>query len=215
MTDNKKLTFKDYKQQVRKDAHIHRPNDYGQEGEDHINLSIQSTTRMGKIFDPGYLKVVNYPHIGKFCSIFSMWCWLKSSTMDDNLRRLSGHQLVRYIDNNDISMSNVPNFKAIIAKATWDKLQAYPAVLEEMRQLPDNVQLLSYNVIRSSNLRVCTKYAALIIGIAREFISALKQEREPNFDLFVDDPSKASLDYLEGALSKVFSQEKIQAIRQL
>lgn len=213
MPQAKQKNFKEYKRQVQNDAYYQRPNDYGKEGDDHINLSIQSSTRLGKVFDPAYLKVIDYPFIGKFCSVFSLWCWLKADVIDDSLRRLTGPQLRKHMQYKKMAMSSVPNFKAIIAYATWMKLQDYPNLIEEIKKLSPDIKLLSYDIVRGSELRVCTKYAPLIISIVRELISAVQEEREPNFAMFLDHPDAAALNFLEGALRKVFPEHKIAELK--
>lgn len=213
MSQVRQQNFKEYKRQVNDDAYYHRPNDFLKEGEDHINLSIQSTTRLGKVFDPAYLKVVNYPYIGKFCSVFSLWSWLKADAVDDSLRRLTGPQLRKHVRYKKMSMSSVPNFKAIVAYATWMKIKDYPSLLEEIKKLSPEVKLLSYDLVKGSELRVCTKYAPLIISIANHIVAAVQEDREPDFSEFLDKPHLSALNYLEGALEKVFPKEKIEALK--
>lgn len=215
MSENKKkLTFKDLKKKFKANAYYNNPNNFGGEGEDHINISIQSKTKIGKIFDPAYLKVINYKHVGKFNSVLSIWYWVRSDDLDDNIRRLTGYKLKKYAEAKGIFGKYVPNFKAIIAYATWLKVKSYPGLIKEIKELNPEIKLLSYHSVKSSNLRVCSNYAALIIEIANEIIKAVRESREPDFNKFVDSPEQAGLMFMEGILSKVLSEEKIKELKE-
>ena len=213
MQTKDKISFKDLKKQFKPTAYFNSPNNFGDEGVDHINISIQSSTRIGKILDPVYLKSITYNHVGKFSSVLSLWHWIRSSDLDDNYRRLSGNELKSYAEANGSFGNYVPNFKAIIGLATWLKVKSYPYILRDIKELPDNIQILSYSVVKSSNLRICTNYAAIIIGIAKEIIAAVKEDREPDFDKMVDKPNLAGIDYLEGVLVKILPAEKIAQLK--
>lgn len=212
-TNKGKVSFKDLKKQFKSNAYYNSPNNYGKEGEDHINISIQSETKLGKLLDPAYLKTINYKHVGKFNSVLSLWYWVRSNDLDDNFRRLTGAKLKMYAEANGVFGNYVPNFKAIIAKATWTKIKGYPAILREIKDLKPEVKLLSYHIVKSSNLRICTNYAAMIIEITEELFKAVREDREPNFALFVDKPNLAGLDFLEGVLSKIIPKEKIEEMK--
>lgn len=214
MAKQLKLSFRDLKKQFRSSAYYNNPNNFGKEGEDHINISNQSETRLGRVLDPSYLKVINYRHAGKFNSVLSLWYWVRSKDLDDNFRRLTGRKLKLYAKNNGVYGNYVPNFKAIIAYATWLKVKSYPEVLKALKEMPDDMKFLSYHIVKSSNLRVCTNYASLIISIANEIKRAVKEGVEPDFDKFVDAPDKAGLLYMEGVLSKILTDEKINELKE-
>lgn len=210
----KKTSLRDLKNQFKADAYFNHPNKFDDEGVDHINISIQSDTKLGKLFDPAYLKVINYPFIGKFNSVMSLWFWVRTSDLDDNMRRLTGHKLKSYAESKGVFGSYVPNFKAIIAYATWIKIKNYPGVINELKQLPDSVKFLSYHIVKASGLRLCTNYAALMISIMDHIVKAVKNGEEPDFDCFVDSGSDNNLRYLSGVLGKVMSPSKIAALKE-
>ena len=213
MAQQKKMDFKELRKKFRASAPFNHPNSFGKEGEDHINISIQSETRIGKIFDPAYLKVINYKHIGKFNSVMSLWYWIRSSNLDDNIRRLTGRNLKIYAETKGIFNKFVPNFKAIIGQATWIKVRSYPNILKEIKELDPNIKIISYNIVKSSGLRITTSYAPLIIDIAELIIKAVKEDKEPDFTPFVDNQEKAGLCYLEGVLEKVMPPEVLERMR--
>lgn len=212
-SSNNKIGFKDLKKQFKSQAYFNSPNNAGKEGTDHINISIQSETRLGKLLDPAYLKTINYRYVGKFNSVLSLWYWVRSTNLDDNFRRLTGSKLKAYAEANGVFGNYVPNFKAIVAKATWVKVKGYPNLLKEIKELDANVKFYSYHIVKSSGLRICTNYAAMIIEVVEEIVKAVKENREPNFELFADKPNVAGLDFLEGVLAKVMPKEKIEEMK--
>jgi len=213
MTQQKKMDFRDLRKKFRAPAPFNHPNNFGKEGVDHINISIQSETRLGKIFDPAYLKVINYKYIGKFNSVMSLWYWIRSSDLDDSIRRLTGRNLKMYAEANGVFNKFVPNFKAIIAQATWNKIKTYPAILKEIRELDPEIKLISYHVVKASGLRIATSYAALIIDVVELIINAVKENKEPDFSVFIDDKDKAGMAFLEGVLERVMSEEVLNRMR--
>ncbi len=213
MSESRKMTFKDLKNKVKPNVYYNFPNNFGEEGVDHLNIGIQSSTRLGKILDPGYIKVINYPYIGKFSSVLSLWFWLRSKDLDDNFRRFTGHKLKKYAESKEAFGNYVPNFKAIIGYATWLKVRNYGYILKDMKELPDNLKLLSYHIVKNSGLRVCTNYAGLIIDISQVIIDAVKNDEVPDFSLFVEDKTQAGMLYLEGFLRGFMPLERIEEMK--
>lgn len=209
----KKLSFKELNSAMKANAYFNQPNNFKKESEDHINISIHSETHIGKVFSPEYNKIINYPYIGKFNSVFSLWYWIRSKNYDDNIRRLTGNKLKAYVKNNNMHGSYVPNFKAIIAYATWLKVKSYKHIFAAIKELDPKIKLLSYVVIRSSGIRLSTNYAAMIIEIADEIIEAIRNNREPDFKKFVDDESKAGLMFIETVLGNMLSKEQLEVLK--
>lgn len=216
MSDNtrKKTSFKDLKKQIRPNEYYNHPNNFGEEGDDHLNISIQSKNFLGMLFDPAYLRTIHYPYIGKFSSVMSLWHWVRSADLDDNFRDLTGRRLKMYAEANGTFGKYVNNFKAIIAQATWIKIKTYPNVINEIKNFPDDFKFLSYHILSSSELRLCTNYAGLIIDIMTVITKAVKNDEEPNFDCFCDKNGDTSLKYLTSVLSKVMPPAKIKAMKE-
>ena len=121
---------------------FYHPNSLLEEGVDHINISSQSKTHLGKLLDPSYFKVIRYPCIGKFNSVLNLWYWLKSEEMDDRLRSYTGVKL-KSIAPRPPSYKNVTNFKAIIAYATYLKLKDYPSAMKDLKEFGESMQFAS------------------------------------------------------------------------
>lgn len=216
MTDrSKKTDFKSFRDSSKAMAYYRRPNNFGVEGEDHINININSKTRLGMLFDPSYRKGLTYPFIGNFKSVSSLWYWIKSRTLDDRIRNLYGIKLMQFVRENKQALHpGVPNFRAIIGYATWLKVQSDPKALVHIQQLPPEIKLLSYHTLSSSKLRICSNYADVIIDVCAEIIDAVKQEREPQFDGFCNNHKHKRLHYLEGVLKMHLPAEQLQELLQ-
>lgn len=184
------------------------PNSYSDEGVDHINISGQSATRLGKLLDPSYLKVIHYPHIGKFNSVLNLWYWLKATNMDDQLRKLTGVKLKNRIADNE-GQAKVHNFRSIIAYATYLKLQEYPHILKDLRTLPKGVEFVSYYTPKGSAVRMCSNYAPVVVEIVRMIKEALDRGEEPDFGLLNTRDSAEGFYYLEPFLRERLGAEKL------
>lgn len=196
-------TFEEYKQHFQLDANFNKPNAYKGEEVDHVNISVLSKNRVGRFFDPGYCININYPFIGKFRSISSMMYWLKSPDRDDRIRTLTGTRLNKYIKENGLRNKKVPNYTAILAQATWLKLKARPDIIEEIKKLDDDFEFLSYRTNKVTGIRITTEFAPNIIPVVKEIISAVKDNREPDFDQFLTNKGMKGSWYLEGLIEIV------------
>lgn len=195
-------TFKEHKRSFHLDAAYNKPNRFKAEGIDHVNISVLSNNKLGRFLDPGYCINIDYPSIGKFRSILSLIYWLKSPDLDDKIRVLTGTKLNIYVREKSLKNKRLPNYPAILAFATWLKIKQRPDILEEIKNFPDDFTLLSYRVNAVSGIRIATGFAPRIVPIMEEIVLAVKEDREPNFDLFVTNSKEAGVYYLEGALAK-------------
>lgn len=212
----KKMSFKDHRNQVKTNIYYNHPNNFKKEGEDHININFTSGNKIGKIFDPSYVKIINYHHIGKFSSVLNLWHWLRSSDLDDTIRRMNGYNLRLYIDGSNSGFNKkIPNFKAIIGMATWYKLKSYKHIIKEIKELDPEIKFLSYYTVKSSNLRVCTNYASLVVDITNIIVKAIRENTQPDFSSLVDEKDKTGLLYLEGFLASVISADKIEEMKKI
>lgn len=181
------------------------PNAYDQEGVDHVNISARSNSHLGKLLDPSYFKTLEYPHIGKFGSVMNLWYWLRADPCMDVLRRATGDKLRKYLSQHK-NDAYVPNFRAIIAFATYQKVLAYPETINEIRNLPEHIQFVSYYIPTGTQLRVCSNYARVIVPIAELIRQALVNKTEPDFSTLLPQGCDASFDWLGPFLHKRFPQ---------
>lgn len=194
------LTLKGYRSRSAFDSGYNRPNNFKEEGKDHLNISIQSFFPIGRILDPGYCASFEYPHLGRFKSILTLTYWLKSTVKDDSVRMLKGYKLKKFIKENRLHGKQLTNYYAIVAKATWIRVSGRKDIVDKIRELPDDLELLSYHTDKVSGVRITTNYAKSAVMIGEEIIKAIKEDRVPDFDKFVTEPTLTGNSYLEGVL---------------
>jgi hypothetical protein len=191
------MKFQDFKKEIEGTSYINHPNKFGEDGVDHININMVSNTKLGKVLDPAYMKVIVYPDIGKFRSVYNLWYWLRDPDHSDALRRIKLKSLKNYAIGKKSFNNFIPNFKAIIGYATWLKISAYPEVIEELKGLDDDVVFLSYYVVESSKLRVSTNYSKLMVDIANIIRQAVRENEEPDFSALAYNSESKEKYYLD------------------
>lgn len=191
-------------------VNFNHPNSFGKEGVDHINISNTSKTQLGRVLDPSYYKTFTYPHLGGFKSVLNLWCWLKTEPLDDSIRKLTGHHLKSRLRGTSCA---VIHFKAIIAVATYEKLKSYPALIKQLKRLPDDVQFVSYYHPSGSAVRLCSGYAAVITEIANVIRQEIKTGREPDFTSLATRGHNCALSYLEPFVREHFGQERVDLLQ--
>ncbi|MDD2819513.1 MAG: hypothetical protein PHN51_12055 [Candidatus Nanopelagicales bacterium] len=188
-------------------ALYYTPNQFGIEGVDHYNISLYSQTQLGKVLDPGYHRTLNYPHIGKFHSVLNLWYWLKHKPLDDRYRVRDYNGLRRIVKTELPETVYVPNFRAIIGLATYQKLKMYPELVKQIRAGEGSKAFLSYHTPRRCVTRVTNGYASVIVPVAVHIAKAIRERREPDFVDFVDDKHSSSMSFLEGFIRTRYSSE--------
>lgn len=203
-----------------KKDYFKQPNDVYVTNKEHINIHITSTRKLGKVLDPNYIKVINYPYIGKFSSVKSLWHWLHGSYNetiedDDQVRKLVGPGLVAYAKKHKLYGKHIPNFKAIIAYATWLKLKDYPDLLEELKSLDASTVFLSYTCVKNSELKIATSYAGLMVQTVDSIQNALLKNKEPDFTELMDRGMCSGLFFLEPYLRKKLPNNELNELKEL
>lgn len=189
------------------------PNSFGAEGVDHINISCSSDTKLGKVLDPSYYSAVNYPYLGKFKSVLNLWFWLKISPLDDSIRTLTCRKFKERIFGSGHTTSYVPNFKAVIALATYNKVMKYPDLIEELKNLPADIMFLSYYHPAGSAVRLCSGYAKVITEIAEILRTAARTGEEPDLSSLVSPDCSTDLSYLEPFIESRFGIERVNTLK--
>ena len=74
------------------------------------------------------------------------------------------------------------------------------------------MKFLSYHTLASTKLRICSNYANLMVDVCTEIVTAVKQDREPDFTKFCDHAVHEKLGFLEGIFKKHFSETQLQEL---
>jgi hypothetical protein len=181
------------------------PNAFGGELQDHINISQESKTQIGKLLDPEYIFPFTYPHIGRFTSVFGLWQWLQNSTHSDSFRVLSPLEIKRILHvTPDIKTNFVKNFRAIIAYSTWLKVKKSRQAMFELKEIPRDLKYIFYKTIKTSSTdaRLALKYPFWLSDIAEEIHSAVVNETIPDFSKFATNKKEVRFMFLEGFLKE-------------
>ena len=188
------------------------PNDYGQDGVDHINVSHDAHTHLGRLLDPTYVKVFEYPYIGKFCSVRALWGWLTHFPTDDSYRRAGKKEMARLFSYQTDTTVYVPNFIAIIAYATWLKLVDDKKAMEDFKRLYKEKDFLSYTIPARCVVRVKNGHSDLLMSCLAAIAKSLEKGGEPDFSELCKHPNSRGYFYLEAYLKKTLSAEVLKSI---
>lgn len=184
---------------LRKQESLPQPNRFGDDGVDHINLNFYGRTYIGKTLSVESSGSFYYPYLGKFSSVNAFWVWLHDYNFNDNIRRMSRRRISEYKRTTKLNTSYIHNFQAMIAYATWLKVRNNKRFIEEVKKSED-LPLLCYYVVPSSGIRVQFNYAPWFVRIGKEIITAIKEDREPDFEQFVTDKDYSDFFYTKSIL---------------
>lgn len=194
-----------------------RPNDFGKEGEDHINVSWQSKTPIGKRMMFDHNARFNYPLVGEFSSPLALEAWLKADGEIEGIRYLHSREILAKL--RPILKGRLENFRAILLHAVYLSVKGNKESVAYIKRLPKNIPVVSYTINKDSGLRISTPMAATVCPIAEEIIRAIQEDREPNYQYFLPKGNKdctVENGFLEN--SKVYKnivqiQQKQQALK--
>lgn len=188
------------------------PNDYGQDGVDHINVSHDAHTHLGRLLDPTYVKVFEYPYIGKFCSVRALWGWLTHFPTDDSYRRAGKKEMARLFSYHNGTTVYVPNFIAIIAQATYMKLMEDKKALEDFKRLYKEKTFLSYSVPARCVVRVKNGHSDLLMTCLDAIYQVVESGAAPDFSHLCKHPEGRDHAYIKTYLKKTLSPDVLKSV---
>lgn len=153
-------------------------NNLKEEGVDHINVSPLSKLTIGRILDPQYPLPVNYPHVGRFRSVLSLWYWVRCRDHNDSPRHLVGRALKAL--SKELDLVKVNNFNEIIGFSTVLKIyqnqkdERVKRAIDELSKLPPDARVISYITLKSG-IRTSTSYSGVVVPGAQETISWMRR----------------------------------------
>lgn len=211
----KKMTFTELRDNYKRNQYYNFPNNFGDEGVDHYNINISAESFIGKLFSADYRVTIEYPYLGKFPSVMSLHHWVKSKDKNEVFRSLTGDKLRNYVVRSKEHGGYAPNFKAIIALATWIKINKYPRIVEQLKDLDtDKIKFLSYTTVSGSCIRTASQVTDFYVDIANRCVEAIKKGVEPDFSDFCDKPEQGRLGYAEGVLRSFLGHPKVDKMFQ-
>lgn len=191
---------------------IKGPNDYGQDGVDHINVANDAHTHLGRVLDPNYVRVFEYPHLGKFCSVRALWGWISHFPTDDKYRRASKKDLARMMTQQVEQSIYVPNFLAIIAHATYLKLLSDPKAMEDFKRLYNELDFVSYTTPARCVVRVKNGHSDTLMACLKAIHEEVSKGGTPDFTSLCKHPNASSFVYLEAYFKKTLNKETLKRL---
>jgi len=201
--------------QILKQESLPQPNRFGEDGVDHININIYGKTYIGRALSIEAPGSFYYPYLGRFSSVNAFWVWLHDYNFNDSIRKMSRRRIYEYKKTTKLNTSYIHNFQAMIAYATWLKLHNNKRFIEEAKKYND-LPLLCYYTVPDSGIRVQFNFAPWFVRIAKEIITAIKEDRDPDFNMFVTDEKYNDFFYTKSVLISLksrpgLSREDIEA----
>lgn len=181
------------------------PNDFGEEDVDHINVSFASKSFLGTFLNPTFNSGLRYPLLGGFRSMNNLLAWIRSDGSIKGLRKLSSKELAKLP--RDFTDGHFTNFRAVVLLATLMKIKERPDVAKSIKALPKDIKVLSYTTPRETNTRMVTTFAYYTVPIIQEVINSIQEDREPNWDEFLDVKGLRVNGFLETVVGFEFLEE--------
>ena len=104
------------------------PKDVGYDGVHFINIHPQGITKLGRQLNFDYELQFTHPEAtGKFKSMASFQKWIRSSTLDERIKVLTGKALYNFKTD---TRNDVPNYKAVVIEAWWHQITSYNEIVK-------------------------------------------------------------------------------------
>ena len=173
---------------------LRNANEVGDDGVHHINVWADGETNLGRGLSHGINCKFNHSVFGEFICMESFWHYIRSKERDDRIRILFGFKLNSF--NKDLTHINVPNFKAVIVDANYQKILQYPAMMSDLRESELPFDCYFYRTIGDEKVRQRPAFSSWLIWGLDEIRNSLKEDRDPDFSPLIDNPD---VDIYEGA----------------
>lgn len=153
---------------------------YKGDGVDHINVSTEAKTELGKLLCSSAYLPFNHPVLGKFSSIMAFNHYIVSAERDDRMRNASPKDLRLLADAG--TRVTVHSLWTLIFYATWIQVNAYPALVEALK-----TNELPFDLYKQKSFRgmPVTLYRPDLHDVSLEIIEAIakaiKTKKPPVF----------------------------------
>lgn len=168
------------------------PMNWGNDGDDHINVWEYAQTELGKFLAHSSPYKFKHKYFGSFNSLEAFWHYIQSAERDDRIRVMHGPTLRTFVKK--LTPAKVPNFRAIIMDSNWQRVRQHK---DKMQMLAEsNLPFDCYYISRSTQMRVRPTFFAWLIMGFEEIRAAVKEGREPIFDFLLDHENSEIYQYV-------------------
>lgn len=161
---------------VQKDIPTH-PSAWVKDGEDHINVSKNGNTDLGRWLSTSYAFDFNHPVLANFRSMDNLSAFIRMSTFDDRVRTQGNFGKVReMVQAAGGYLKNMVNYRAIMIHSLYLRALANERLLHQL--ITSSLPFDSYTQQEGTGLR--QRFEPLIFMVAglRDIREALKNRRE-------------------------------------
>ena len=174
------------------------PNELGEDGVDHINVSNQAKTELGQSLAQDVFIPFVHPVYGKFNTITGFWYYSSSSNRDERCRTTKSSKL-RMIFKGQ-KLPPVKNFKAIILEAYWLKIIQHEAIKKELME--STLPIDCYFFKEGENNRTRPRNHRWLLQGLNEIRNALKKNTDFNYTRFLDVPGSDIYEFADDHVEK-------------
>lgn len=143
---------------------------YKGDGEDHINISTEAKTELGKLLCSASYLPFEHPVLGKFASIMAFNFYIVSAERDDRMRNATPKELRLLADAG--TKVTVQYLWTLIFYATWIQVKSYPALVEALK-----TNELPFDLYKQKNYRgmPASLYRPDLHDVSLEIIDAISK----------------------------------------
>lgn len=159
-------------------------NEWLQDGIDHINISRNSSVRLGQLLNLDFTRHWEHRLFGPFRSLNSLWHFIRAKQKNDDIRGLTGYELKRFVDDECGGYGPTAlHFRAVIMHSAYERVKQSQDMVNEMIK---SVLPFDCYMTQESGLRRRFDHSLWFSGGYEEIRKALKEGREPNFAYLMD-----------------------------
>ena len=174
------------------------PNELGEDGVDHINVSNQAKTELGQSLAQDVFIPFVHPVYGKFNTITGFWYFISSSNRDERCRTMRSSKLRMLFKGQ--KLPPVKNFKAIILEAYWLKIIQHEAIKKELME--STLPIDCYFFKEGENDRTRPRNHRWLLQGLNEIRNALKKGVDFNYSRFLDVPDSDIYEFADDHVVK-------------
>lgn len=161
------------------------PSEWKADGGDHINITGNAQTELGRFLSIRNTMVFDNPVLGDFRSINNAWHFVRARNLHDQIRHISDAARLReFIIKNGGELQHIANFNALVMHVAYLRLLTSPRMMKAM--MDSTLPFDTYRIIGVSGIRQRFTYVNWFITGYAEIRSALIERREPDFSKLMD-----------------------------
>lgn len=160
------------------------PLEWKGDGVDHINIWRRGETELGRFLALDSDLAVNHKYFGRFGSVETFWYYIQSRERDDRIRSMYGKTLKNFI--RKLTREQITNFRAMIADTMYQRVLQYPPLFHELKQSTLPFDYYYIDKRSEAGVPIRPNFFKWVLSAMEEIRRAIKEEREPNFTLLMD-----------------------------